>query len=151
MAIKPISSAGPLSLAKAAKRRAPTLTGAQVATLEGRRPALERLIRRGALPEHPALVDELFALDSAHRGCPVPAQRARLIRQFELLFETIADTQVAGHWRELCLDQIFRPAYALQRLADDETSRREAKALFTRLLTQASCLRITHSDSRDVL
>lgn len=93
---------------------------------------LRRKIRLAEEPDNPGLLRELFALDVGLGRDTVGQKRARVLRQFHLLCETVEDVKIADHWRELCLNYLYRPLYTLQQLSTCEASKEELKALFAK-------------------
>lgn len=49
--------------------------------------------------------------------------------QFRLLMEVVVDEILPPHWRCLCLDQIYKPLFAMRRLATDPNSEAYVRAL----------------------
>lgn len=60
-------------------------------------------------------------------------RRQHLEQQFRILLETVADECLPVHWRQLCLDSIYKPLSGLWRIADTENSRTQVRYLFTEL------------------
>lgn len=93
--------------------------------------ALEYAIRNGHQPDNPCLLDRYLTLGEARAGAYQPAteQRAVHMRAFNTLLETICDSCIATHWRVLCLDQIYKPLIAMERLASTQTDRAQVRKL----------------------
>lgn len=53
--------------------------------------------------------------------------------QFRILLDTVADECLPVHWRQLCLDSIYKPLSGLWHLADSESGRTKVRQLFTEL------------------
>lgn len=96
---------------------------------------LERMIRNGQQPDHPCLLERYLNMCEARAGAyqPVTEQRAAHIRTFNILLETICDTCIATHWRALCLDQIYKPLFAIDRLASTQTDKTFVRKLHSNL------------------
>jgi len=92
---------------------------------------LECMIRNGHQPDNPCLLDRYLALGEARAATNLPAteQRAVHMRTFNTLLETICDSCIATHWRVLCLDQIYKPLIAMERLASTQTDRTRVRTL----------------------
>ncbi|MEM7466562.1 MAG: hypothetical protein AAF387_06710 [Pseudomonadota bacterium] len=87
---------------------------------------LRHTIRYGLQPDEPSLLSVWLEKDTAvlQQGSSVTERRRVHVRQFELLLDTIADELVAANWRQLCLDQIYKPLAALAKITNDEMSTR---------------------------
>lgn len=96
---------------------------------------LDDKIRYGSEPNNPALIHLWLTTqlegDFAERS--VCAQRLEYERQFYLLLEAIVDDLVPVVWRRMCLDNIYQPLSALQRLASDNASRTRVRQLLHEL------------------
>ncbi|GAA0821432.1 hypothetical protein GCM10009111_28420 [Colwellia asteriadis] len=53
--------------------------------------------------------------------------------QFYLLLDAINDTLLPSHWRALCLDNIYQPLLALQRLSDCTDTKKQLRHLWLEL------------------
>lgn len=94
---------------------------------------LRRKIRNAEEPDNPALIQQWIGMESAPCGSPSEHRRRICISQFNLLLEVIADDCLPVHWRNACLDNINRPLYTLQHLADDYQSEAKVRHLFYEL------------------
>ncbi len=93
---------------------------------------LRRKVRRAEEPNNPSLLGQFLRLENQAQNSDILGKRARLLRQCELLFDTIEDTEIKAHWRELCLNHLHHPILALGRLADSEARRIEVNRLISR-------------------
>ncbi|MFV0276929.1 MAG: hypothetical protein ACK5HY_07065 [Parahaliea sp.] len=95
---------------------------------------LKRKIRYAEEPDNPSLIKRFFQLDTPTTADETLLQRRlRLRGQYVLLFETIEDGNNPRHWRQTCLNVIYRPLYELQILANSNISKQDVSLLFTRL------------------
>jgi hypothetical protein len=53
--------------------------------------------------------------------------------QFILLLDAICDTLLPEHWRQLCLDNIYRPLINLNRISQCESSQQRLRNLWLEL------------------
>jgi len=53
--------------------------------------------------------------------------------QFRLLLDVICDNLLPEHWRQLCLDNIYRPLTDLNRISQCETSKKRLRGLWLEL------------------
>lgn len=102
---------------------------------------LKACIRQGVYPDCNSLLDEY--IDYAHEAALMAntsSERVRiLIDCAYLLLNTAKDHRVANHWRQQCIDKIYRPQLAAQRYAlvtEDDRQIRMFQYQYTRLLPQ---------------
>lgn len=85
---------------------------------------LESHIRKGDEPDSPLLVDTyLRRIEHASSLLLSTYEKVSLyIHAARLLLDTVCDCFVVTHWRHHCLNQIYRPLLAAQRMVtcDDE-------------------------------
>lgn len=86
----------------------------------------------GTSPDNPLLLRH-FLLAEPDNTAHKEHQRAYYHDQFRLLMDTIADDCVPGHWRCICLDHVYLPLQAMQKLADGESCRRQLTRLYAEL------------------
>jgi hypothetical protein len=55
------------------------------------------------------LAEELILFSANNCKQDIEAQYRLYEGQFSLLLDTINDALIPGHWRELCLDHVYRP------------------------------------------
>ena len=80
--------------------------------------ALEAAVRYGYRPDDPHLLDLYLKMGAEQANGQSEAVERRLhLRLFNTLLDAICDSSVARHWRCLCLDNIYRPLRAMERLA----------------------------------
>lgn len=61
-------------------------------------------------------------------------QRRQLYQaQFYLLLEVITDSLLPNHWRELCLNNIYRPLVELNRVSNCQPSKKQLRHLWLEL------------------
>ena len=83
---------------------------------------IEQAIRTGQYPDSPNLVYRYLAFGECSNP-DVWKQTSRLEvceRLFNTLINAIGDPLVPLHWRRLCLDNIYRPLFTLEKLATTE-------------------------------
>ena len=80
-------------------------------------------------PDNPLLINQFlnFKLDVITPNKVL--YREQLLAQFQLLIDTIADELLPAHWRRQCLDNIYRPLQALQRIADSAHNQQQVLTL----------------------
>lgn len=87
---------------------------------------LELDIRYACTPDEPRVLHGyLNRLETEAASSSPSKKRAIYQRAYELLIETISDSLLPWHWRVLCLDQMYRPLCALEKLANSPQRRRE--------------------------
>ncbi|NTS75784.1 hypothetical protein HR060_02800 [Catenovulum sp. SM1970] len=95
---------------------------------------LKRKIRFGSEANNPALLALWFTQEeSVMDGQSLANKRVIYIGQFRLLLEAVVDELVPRHWRQACLDQIYKPLSALQRLVTSDESEQQLKSLLAEL------------------
>ncbi|BDY05983.1 hypothetical protein [Ferrimonas sp. YFM] len=100
--------------------------------------ALARQIRRASEPDNHDLIECWLGQEPCRHlkqacgrcdCCPMQRQRRHYEGQFRLLLDTALDELLPSHWREACLNQIYRPLFQLKRLASSEKERLHVQAL----------------------
>lgn len=94
---------------------------------------LRRKIRYAEEPDNPGLLKAFFQLNTPPVEENLLQRRLRLRAQYVLLYATIEDENNPAHWRQTCLNVIYRPLYELQQLANNPLSRDDVSLLFTQL------------------
>jgi len=94
---------------------------------------LYRKIRNAENPNNPELIRQYLTQTPLLEPNTKEACRAHLVKQFKLILDTVADDYLPAHWRCLCLDHIYLPLHALQRLADCKQSKRQLVLLSNEL------------------
>lgn len=94
---------------------------------------LRRKIRYAEEPDNPGLLKAFFQMDAPATDETLLQRRLRLRAQFVLLYSTIEDANNPQHWRQTCLNVIYRPLYELQQLANNTFSQEDVSLLFTQL------------------
>lgn len=99
-------------------------------------PAIDRLcykVRYGLEPDNPQLLALWFDMEQTQTIDNEDEQWLLHIAEFRLLLDTFADSIVPHHWRNLCLDHIYRPLSELGRLAKDAHQKSELNSLMHEL------------------
>ncbi|PIE25151.1 MAG: hypothetical protein CSA60_01275 [Neptuniibacter caesariensis] len=78
--------------------------------------ALQHKVRYATEADSPSLITHWLAIDTC-RLQGFEHRKQHYERQFRLLLDTIADELLPGHWRNCCLDNIYRPLAELNRLS----------------------------------
>lgn len=87
---------------------------------------LEQCVRQGALPDTPSVLYQyLAAIEQSTQCCCRNEQRCVQLRSYRTLLDTICDSCVAHQWRQLCLDNIYRPLNALVMLNCSQHQRQQ--------------------------
>ena len=98
--------------------------------------ALEVIVRYGYRPDHPHLLYQYLSKGAGQAaGRSEEAERRVHLHLFNTLLEAICDTNVAYHWRCLCLDHIHRPLIAIGRLARSGKQKAQVRYLRYELYT----------------
>jgi hypothetical protein len=66
--------------------------------------------------------------------------------QFYLLLEVITDTLLPSHWRELCLDNIYRPLIELNRLSTCQSTKKQLRHLWLELNITSNYFKISSTN-----
>jgi len=94
---------------------------------------LNHVVRWGSSPNHPCLLEEWLELTTPSHKTTVLDKRNRLLKQYQTLLDALADECVPLHWRQLCLNNIYRPLLVLEQLADCQLSHAQIRALYHEL------------------
>lgn len=96
---------------------------------------LESSVRNGDQPDCPYVLERYLTLSDARAGNqqPYAMQHNIHMRAYTTLLETVCDSYVAEHWRALCLDQIHKPLFALERLARTQRDKARIRQLYNEL------------------
>lgn len=94
---------------------------------------LNHVVRWGSSPNHPCLLEEWLELTTPDHQAELMQSRNQLLNQYQVLPEALADECVPLHWRQLCLNNIYRPLLALEQLADCQVSHAQVRALYHEL------------------
>lgn len=94
---------------------------------------LTQVVRWGSSPNHPCILEEWLEITSPFQDESVEESRNRLLSQYQVLLDALADEWVPLHWRQLCLNNIYRPLLALEQQADCQLSHRQVSALYHEL------------------
>lgn len=94
---------------------------------------LYRKIRHAEEANNPALFSYLLEEEPSERSSSKLDQRDISLTQFQLLLDTMTDEKVPTHWRQQCLEHIYKPLFRLQHLADGESALQQIQSLFYQL------------------
>ena len=90
---------------------------------------LSQKIRWAVEPDNPRLLQQFLQQKADTAGVSQARRRQHYLTQFILLLDTFSDDCLPPHWRRLCLNNIYQPLHALQRLADCQASQTQVLAL----------------------
>ena len=96
---------------------------------------LESSVRNGDYPDLPCVLERYLILSDA-RAANHPSEAAKHnihMRAYMTLLNTLCDTYVSEQWRALCLDQIHKPLFAIERLARTQTDKARVRRLYNEL------------------
>ncbi len=98
-------------------------------------PLLESSVRNGEQPDCPCVLDRYLTLSNARAAnqASTAVQHNIHMRTYMTLLDTLCDTYVPEHWRALCLDQIHKPLFAIERLACTQTDKARVRQLYNEL------------------
>jgi len=87
---------------------------------------LEKMVRYGSYPDTPGLVDDYLEMSrSIAKNQPDELSQHNVhYRVANTLLDTICDTYIPSHWRRLCLNHIYQPVFAAEKLAHTSACRR---------------------------
>lgn len=97
--------------------------------------SLENSVRHATEPDQPGNISRYLTKIEvcAGQACSVSDQRTIYLRAYKTLLETVCDSLVDRHWRVSCLNQIYRPIFAMKRLARTPTDKAQIRTLRTEL------------------
>jgi len=100
-------------------------------------PVLESSVRNGNYPDCPCVLERYLTLSDARAAnqSSIAVQHTIHMRAYRTLLNTLCDTYVSEHWRSLCLDQIHKPLFAIERLARTQTDKARVRQLYNELST----------------
>jgi len=90
---------------------------------------LSRKIRDAEQPDNPMIIREFLNLEPLPVLKNKAVLRVHLVKQFQLLIDTICDEYLPSYWRRQCLDHIYLPLRSLARLATCRQSREQLRFL----------------------
>ncbi|CUB04718.1 hypothetical protein [Marinomonas fungiae] len=77
---------------------------------------IEQTIKRGVASDSPKVLHQYLDTSEAYAERLGISEAYDLYKRvFQVLLETVCDAAVPMHWRELCLDSIYRPLMQLKR------------------------------------
>jgi hypothetical protein len=90
---------------------------------------LRRKIREGLEADNPSLISLWLTMEEVEFAKKRELRWSLYLAQFKLLLETFADDLIVGHWRAICLDNIYKPLSGLQRLAFNQPQHDQIRLL----------------------
>jgi len=94
---------------------------------------LRKKIRYAEEENNPQMLTLWFVAEQALVEEDLNQLRRLYHAEFYLLLEVITDTLLPNHWRELCLDNIYRPLVELNRLSHCQSSKKQLRHLWLEL------------------
>lgn len=94
---------------------------------------LTKVVRWGASPNHPCLLEEWLEITAPDKDLVLSDVRNQLLMQYQTLLDALSDEWVPLHWRQLCMNNIYRPLLALEQLADCQISQGHVRSLYYEL------------------
>lgn len=90
---------------------------------------IESAVRYGQQPDNPNVLSTYLAMSSriSSKQTNRLVKRAVHFRVAGTLLDTVCDTYVARHWRDLCLDNIYKPIFAAEQLAISEKEKHQVR------------------------
>ena len=100
---------------------------------------LEQVVRLGTYSDSPKLLYRYLELGKDYASaCEYEFRSDAYDRLFNTLLDAIADPLVETHWRQLCLDNIYRPLGELEKLADTDPAFEKLRQRYTELCLLAN-------------
>lgn len=97
---------------------------------------IEQVIKRGQSADSPQVLYHYLNRSEQYAEQLGIAEAYALHRRvYQVLLETVCDSDIAWHWRELCLDMIHRPLRQLQRFVITDQDAKEYYCLEYELRT----------------
>ncbi|MBO1255677.1 hypothetical protein J3L16_08275 [Alteromonas sp. 5E99-2] len=93
---------------------------------------LHRQIRYAENVENPKLFTQLLNCGEGNVCCH-QQQWHFFLNQFHLLLDTLTDESLPPHWRQQCLDHIYKPLFKLRQLARNDQQNYEINQLYYEL------------------
>jgi hypothetical protein len=103
---------------------------------------LREKVRYASEENNPQILTLWFMAEQALMSEEPNQYRHLYHAQFYFLLEVISDTLLPKHWRELCLDNIYRPLVELNRLSNCPSSKKQLRHLWLELNITTSYFRI---------
>ncbi len=85
--------------------------------------ALQRQVRYGTSPDDPNILESYLRSSELSASYSKKLAKLKSRKALNTLVETICDDLVPNHWRELCLNNLYRPLASLYKLAKNEEER----------------------------
>lgn len=97
--------------------------------------SLEASVRQASNPEQPDRIPGYLAAIEAQAALLTCTrqQYSVYLCAYQTLTETICDSLIARHWRCACLDNIYRPILAMQRLSRTQTDKARVRKHYREL------------------
>lgn len=97
---------------------------------------IERQIRNGAAPNNPRLLDMYTRLCEEYaKHKNVDEQIDLFTHVFRVLLDSMCDLTLPHHWRCLCLDFLYRPLGAIERIAITQEQFTYVRELYSEMKT----------------
>lgn len=96
-------------------------------------------IRYAEEPDNPELLHRWLALAHLTEHQNSRERWQTLVIQYRLLIATLSDAQLPLAWRCHCLENIYQPLRELEKIAQSDTERREARRLHFETRMMALC------------
>ncbi len=114
------------------------------AMLEGS--TLQKQVRYGTSPDDPNILESYLRSSELSSNYPKKLAKLSSRKALNTLIETICDDLVPQHWREHCLNNLYRPLASLYRLTNDEEERSALKKEHHRISILCNYFLGTHRD-----
>ncbi|MDU0353921.1 hypothetical protein RS130_08260 [Paraglaciecola aquimarina] len=100
---------------------------------------IETLVRNGVYPDSPSVLSYYFDIaESMVSSQLIPQQKWFIfVRVSQTLLDVIYDQRVDIQWRELCVDNIYKPILQLKRLSKTEQEWAELRSIQYQLSNSA--------------
>ena len=90
-------------------------------------------VRYGNEVNNPNLVNNWFSMEESLNNSDTDSKWQLYQAQFSLLIDVLADDMLPSHWRTWCLDNIYKPLNALQRLVGDQQQHYQLNEMYNEL------------------
>lgn len=107
---------------------------------------LQKQVRYGTLPDDPNILESYLRSSEFSSNYPKKLAKLSSRKALNTLIETICDDLVPQHWREHCLNNLYRPLASLYRLTNDEEERSALKKEHHRISILCNYFMGTHRD-----
>ena len=108
--------------------------------------ALQKQVRYGTSPDDPNILESYLRSSELSASYSKKLAKLKSRKALNTLVETICDDLVPQHWREHCLNNLYRPLASLYRLTNDEEERSALKKEHHRISILCNYFMGTHRD-----